>query len=88
MPDADQAKLNDVVLPAADNFGARHFQIKFSNEHNCYTIKDLGDGSGTFIKVQKQFILKNGHIVSFGDNHMVVGIIVDKYATQQLQANL
>jgi hypothetical protein len=45
-------------------------------------LKDLGDGTGTFIKVERDFVLKNGHIVSFGENHMVVGIIVDKYTTQ------
>jgi hypothetical protein len=82
MIDADIDKLNDVLLPGHDGFGARHFYIKYINEFNSYMIKDLGEGSGTFIKVQKQFILKNGHIVSFGENHMVVGIIVDKVATQ------
>lgn len=81
MIDADIDKLNDVLLPEHDGFGARHFYIKYSNDLNSYMIKDLGEGSGTFIKVQKQFILKNGHIVSFGENHMVVGIIVDKVAT-------
>jgi FHA domain len=81
MMEADKDKLNDVILPAHEGFGSRHFYIKYSNDYNCYLIKDLGEGSGTFIKVQKQYVLKNGHIVSFGDNHMVVGIIVDKEAS-------
>jgi hypothetical protein len=41
-------------------------------------LKDLGEGSGTFIKVETNFVLKNGHIVSFGENHMVVGIVMEK----------
>jgi hypothetical protein len=41
-------------------------------------LKDLGEGSGTFIKVESSFVLKNGHIVSFGENHMVVGIVMEK----------
>jgi hypothetical protein len=41
-------------------------------------LKDLGEGSGTFIKVETNFVLKNGHIVSFGENHMVVGIVLEK----------
>ncbi len=41
-------------------------------------MKDLGEGSGTFIKVETNFVLKNGHIVSFGENHMVVGIVMEK----------
>ena len=41
-------------------------------------MNDLGEGSGTFIKVETNFVLKNGHIVSFGENHMVVGIVMEK----------
>ena len=74
----------DYVLPIGEGFGAKHFVIKFSNEQNNYLLKDLGEGTGTFIKVERDFVLKNGHIVSYGENHMVVGIIVDKYTTQQL----
>ena len=71
-------KVNDVILPETEGFGARHFQIKFSASKNSYLLKDLGDGSGTFVKVDRDFVLKNGQIVSFGENHMVVGIIIDK----------
>ena len=52
MFNADVDKLNDVILPSHDGFGERHFYIKYSNDLNCYMIKDLGEGSGTFIKVQ------------------------------------
>ena len=71
-------KLNDVILPRADGFGDRHFVIKYLIEKNYYILKDLGEGSGTFIKIQKEAVLKNGHIVSFGDFHMVVGLVLDK----------
>ena len=69
-------------MPIGEGFGTKYFVIKFSNEQNNYLLKDLGEGTGTFIKVERDFVLKNGHIVSFGENHMVVGIIVDKYTTQ------
>jgi hypothetical protein len=65
-------------LPKGDGFGDRHFMIKYMIEKNYYIIKDLGEGSGTFIKVQTEAILKNGHIVSFGDFHMVIGLVLDK----------
>lgn len=71
-------KLNDVVLPKSEGFGRRHFMIQFNLEKNGYFIKDLGEGTGTFIKVQNQTILKNGHIVSFGESHMVVGLVLEK----------
>lgn len=53
MIDAEMDKLNDVLLPEHDGFGSRHFYIKYSNDMSCYLIKDLGEGSGTFIKVEK-----------------------------------
>ena len=48
--------------------------IKYNDTDKNYYLRDLGDGSGTFIKVDncKDLILKHGFIVSFGDSHMVV----------------
>lgn len=70
-----------MILPTSEGFGPRHFSIKFNTDLNSYTIKDLGEGSGTFIKVSTQAILNNGQIVSFGENHLVVGIVPDKYVS-------
>ena len=47
----DENKLCDVGLPHGDGFGPRHFVIKYSSDMNCYFLRDLGEGSGTFIKV-------------------------------------
>jgi hypothetical protein len=48
--------------------------IKYSEYDKKYYIRDLGDGSGTFVKVDnhKDLVLKHGFIVSYGDSHMVV----------------
>ena len=35
-------------------------------------IKDLGDGTGTYIKVLKKCELKDNSVVSFGDNHLSI----------------
>ncbi len=43
-----------------------------------YYIKDMGMGTGTFIKVDKDLVLKTGYIISFGDSHMVSTIKPDK----------
>ena len=43
---------NDVILPKSEGFGNNHFYIKFCPEKNFYTLKDMGDGTGTFIKVE------------------------------------
>jgi pSer/pThr/pTyr-binding forkhead associated (FHA) protein len=52
--------------------------IKYVLDKNFYIIKDLGEGTGTFIKIEKQVILRNGHIISFGDSHMVIGLVLEK----------
>lgn len=61
-------------MEAKCGIGKRHMVIKYSQMDKKYYLRDLGDGSGTFIRVdnQKDLILKHGFIVSFGDSHMVV----------------
>jgi hypothetical protein len=43
---------------------------------NHYFVKDLGLGSGTFLRCQTTFhsVLRNGQIIIFGENQMVIGI--------------
>ena len=62
---------------------------------NAYFIKDLGLGSGTFVKVSSTSHsvrvliiylqhLRNGQIVIVGENHMVVGITHGKNKNPQV----
>ena len=37
-------------------------------------MKDLGEGTGTFIRIDTPLLLKQGHIISFGDSHMPLNI--------------
>lgn len=48
--------------------------IKYNIDNKCYYLRDLGDGSGTFIRLDNPLIMKHGYIISFGDSHMVVQI--------------
>ena len=59
---------------AFGGIGKRHMVIKYQELDKKYYLRDLGDGSGTFIRVDnhKDLVLKHGFIVSFGDSHMVV----------------
>ena len=72
--------VNDIVLPEEENgSGKRHFLIKYSRgqsylEKNKYFIKDMGEGLGTFIRLDTEHRLQNMNIVSFGDSHMVIHI--------------
>lgn len=67
--------LNDFNFPLEEKgIGKRHFMIKYHDETKKYYIKDLAEGSGTFIKITRSLKLESGHIISFGDTHMTVSI--------------
>jgi hypothetical protein len=64
---------NDFVISSLDaGIGKKHMIIKYNIDKKSYHLRDLGDGSGTFIRLDNPLILKHGYIISFGDSHMVV----------------
>ena len=67
---------NDINLPEdTDTLSdRRNMVISYSTEQQSYTLKDLGQGSGTFVKLDNPIILQGTKMVSFGDSHMVVRI--------------
>ena len=48
--------------------------IDFRADRNAYFIRDLGHGTGTFIRLDQALLLKHDYIISFGESHMVVSI--------------
>ena len=52
--------------------------IKYSMDDKKYYMRDLGDGSGTFVRLDKALELKNGFIISFGYSHMAVNFFGDQ----------
>jgi pSer/pThr/pTyr-binding forkhead associated (FHA) protein len=70
---------NDVVLEG-EEIGRRHFLIKYNQETTRYYLRDLGDGNGTFVRLDDPLQLKTGYIISFGDNHMFIQIYEDHQA--------
>ena len=46
--------------------------IKYNMTDKHYYMRDLGDGSGTFVRIDQALKLKNGYIISYGDSHMTV----------------
>ena len=66
---------NDIVVaPEEQGMGEKHLMIQYSMETKGYSIKDLGEGTGTFVKIESRLVLRQGSIVSFGDSHMVVNV--------------
>ena len=65
--------INDFVIPQDElGIGKRHLIIKYNLDNGDYYMRDLGDGSGTFVRLDQPLELKHGFIISFGDSHMIV----------------
>jgi pSer/pThr/pTyr-binding forkhead associated (FHA) protein len=84
---AQETLQNDIVIPddGESGLGRRHFIIKYSPDHMSYYLRDLGDGNGTFVRLDTPLLLKHGFIISFGDSHMVVSIFKDDEPRIQLK---
>ena len=65
---------NDFVIQQDENdgIGDRHMIIKYNMADRQYYIRDLGKGSGTFVRLDIPLTLKNGFIISFGTSHLTV----------------
>lgn len=70
---------NDIVIDSDDSseIGKRHFLIKYNIDTTGYYLRDLGDGNGTFVRLDTPLVLKTGFIISFGDSHMFIQIVED-----------
>jgi hypothetical protein len=69
---------NDIVLPSTElGIGLMHFVIQYNRTQHAYSVKDLGQGSGTFIKIEKPLILTSGNVIAFGESHMAVDLLLD-----------
>ena len=66
--------MNDFVIAQDENdgIGDRHMIIKYYMKDKSYYIRDLGKGSGTFVRLDVPLVLKNGFIISFGTSHLTV----------------
>jgi hypothetical protein len=56
----------------------RHFQIGFNPEFLKYYLKDLGNGFGTFVKIQSETILRDNSLINIGDSYIVCTLGVEE----------
>ena len=69
--------LIDYVVPLKEEgIGSTHFVIYYNKTNNCYQIKDLGNGKGTFILITRKYPVMTGNVFSFGEVHITT--ILDK----------
>ena len=64
----------DIVLSRDADIGKMHCVIEYNAKNRAFYVKDLGDGNGTFIRVEGSRELRNGNVVNFGDSHARVMI--------------
>ena len=67
--------LNDIVIPKEEvGMGNVHTLIQYKIDKKGYYIRDCGQGTGTFAKIEQPLTLKHGYIISYGDSHMYVNV--------------
>lgn len=67
--------LNDIVFSRGEiGMGNRHLLVKYMVESKNYYIQDMGEGTGTFIQVDKSINLQNDFVISFGSSHIHLNI--------------
>ena len=66
--------INDIILSATEKgVGNKHFMIQYDKKFkNKYAIRDLGEGMGTFVRIDSKLYLQSNYIISFGDSHMII----------------
>eukprot|EP00826_Nyctotherus_ovalis_P059521 TRINITY_DN8285_c0_g1_i1.p1 TRINITY_DN8285_c0_g1~~TRINITY_DN8285_c0_g1_i1.p1 ORF type:complete len:186 (+),score=38.14 TRINITY_DN8285_c0_g1_i1:218-775(+) len=63
------------LIPKAEKgIGTVHCVIQFNVEKNCYQIKDLGKGCGTFIKIAGRVTVRTGYMVFIGEMHFTITV--------------
>jgi FHA domain len=76
----DSRYVNDIILSDQEKgIGKKHFLIQYLNnkiisEKGTFMIKDLGDGMGTFVRLQRPLKVQNNYIISFGDSHIIAKV--------------
>ena len=68
--------------------GVRLFKLFFSKERDNYFLKDLGEGSGVFVKTEKRTKLHQGAIISFGQHHLVINYKLSKEVDHDKKINI
>ncbi len=76
---------NDFIIPEKElGFGKKHLEIRYSLGKELYQIRDLCDGTGTFIKIERPLPLKDRNVISFVDIHFLVKISEIKGYTEKM----
>lgn len=73
----------DYILPVEEGINNHHMEILSDNQTKEYYVRGIC-GSGVFIKITSPIYLKEGSVISFGTNHLLVSI----YSKDDQQENV
>jgi len=72
-------KINDFIIPSESNpIRGRHFMIHYCMESQNYYIRDLGIGSGVYIKLEYSYKLTSDILVKIGESHLYFRIVLSE----------
>ena len=57
-----------------NKFNGRHFSIRFNHNDTRFYLIDLGNGFGTFYKLEQRTVLKDGYLINIGNSYIVSNI--------------
>jgi pSer/pThr/pTyr-binding forkhead associated (FHA) protein len=57
-----------------NKFNGRHFSIRFNHNDSRFYLIDLGNGFGTFYKLEQRTLLKDGYLINIGNSYIVSNI--------------
>jgi len=64
--------VNDFIFSEAEKgIAKKHFLIRYSAIENSYLLTDLGQGTGTFVKINPEWILEDSMLICFGEVHFI-----------------
>ena len=65
--------MNDYTFPGKESgFSQNQFKIFYSISDGNYYIKDLGEGLGTFVRVDTEISVGQGYVFTFGSCHISI----------------
>lgn len=71
--------VNDIILPIDPNLveqhRGQHFCIYYDVTQDCYMLKDMFLGFGTFFKVRNQLYVKNDLLVFIGEHYLLFNLL-------------
>jgi len=68
-----EASENHISFPD-EKMGAKQFKVKYNEDYDYYSIKDLCQGTGLFVHVNGRKVIEDKNIFCFGNNQMLVSL--------------